>query len=335
MLVSVCIPVYKGEQFLWRCLESIAVQTFRDFEIIVVDDCSPGTNEKGWNCKKICKVFSRQYKQKINFVRNSRNMGCIDARRTAVYEAKGKYIFCLDVDDCLTPDCLEVMVKTSEEKNADIVQCGAKVVFANDSDENVIHSDADLNNKKNMQNKANLLYEGELSGNEVFDFSVINLKINFFVWGKLILRQVFLDAFEKIPPCYCVWGEDYLIYFFVTYFAKKYIGIKNELYVYSVDTGISSGQRIEDLVRWEKVCSVSSAFAIIFDAIANEEIEITSEQKDAVQRQCNTYVLSTYRYYKYFCNEDIKPEAWDMFCEYWGSDYVNNILIASGEKEKL
>ena len=333
MLISVCIPVYKGEQFLWRCLESLAAQTFRDFEIIVVDDCSPGLDEKGWNCKKICKVFSRKYKQKINYFRNSRNMGCIDARRNAVYEAKGKFIFCLDVDDVLKPECLEVLAKTQEEKNADIVQCGAEVVFAKDADSE--HSEADVNNKNNMERKANLLFEGELLGKEVFDFSVINHKINFFVWGKLVLRQVFLDAFEKIPPCYCVWGEDYLIYFFVTYFAKKYVGIKDKLYVYSVDTGISSGQKIEDLTRWEKVCSVSSVFSIIFDSIENENLELSDGQKDAVRRQCNTYVLSTYRYFKYFCIEEIKPQAWEMFCDYWGKSYVEKILIASGEKENL
>ena len=143
MLISVCIPVYNGEQFLFRCLQSLANQTFKDFEIVVVDDCSPGTEEKGLNCKKICKVFSRKYKQKINYFRNSRNMGCIDARRNAVYEAKGKYIFCLDVDDVLEPECLEIMAKTAEEKNADIVQCGAKVVFAKNDDAE--HSEADLN----------------------------------------------------------------------------------------------------------------------------------------------------------------------------------------------
>ena len=110
-MISVCIPVYNSEKYLLKCLESLANQTFKDFEVIVIDDCSSGTNESGWNCKKICKVFSKQTKFKVLYYRSYRKLGCLESRRNATYHAKGDYIFFLDSDDSLKPECLEKLYK--------------------------------------------------------------------------------------------------------------------------------------------------------------------------------------------------------------------------------
>lgn len=335
MLISVCVPVYNGEKFLRRCLDSVAAQTYKDFEIIVVDDCSPGTDLNGWNCKKICKFFTKQTKVRVNLIRNSRNLGCIDSRRNAIYEAKGDYIFCLDCDDAIKPDCLEKMAAKALETKADIVQCGAEVIFANDEVGATEHDEADIRNLESMQQKANSLYDGVLLNEACFNSAVVEHQVVFFVWGKLINRDVFISAWEQIPPSYCVWGEDYVIYFYVSYFAKKYAGIKDELYVYSIDTGISSKQYIDTLEKWKKICSVSSAFSMIYVAIDNANISLDQVQLEAVHRQCNTYVLTTLRYLKYFVAEELKKEAYEVLCDYWGEEYVQKIIEASGEKLEL
>jgi len=338
MLISICIPVYNGEKFLRRCLDSIASQTFKDFEIVVVDDCSSGTDDKGWNCKKICKVFTKQNKIKVNYLRNSRNMGSIDARRNAVYEAKGEYIFCVDCDDALKPECLAVLAEKLKETKADIIQCGADVVFASDEvckdeiNHQIKHSDFEIENRDGWQKKVNRLIEGEVLYPDLFNTTITGNKIFFGMWGKLINREVFISAFEQIPPCYCVWGEDYVLYFYLAYFAKKYVGIKDKLYLYSVDTGISADIKIDKLEKWTKICTAASAFAIIFGAINSGEIQITSEQHEAVQIQCNLYVLSEFRYFKYFVSDELKKAAWEVFCEYWGKDYLEKTLLDAGEK---
>jgi len=317
MLISICIPVYNGEKYLRKCLDSIAVQGFKDFEIVVVDDGSTGQNEKGWNCKKICKVFTKDTKVKVNYLRNNKNLGSLEARRNAIYEAKGEYILCVDCDDVLEPDCLSKFAEKTSETKADIIQCGAKV----------------SKNNQLVEEKANLLFEGRLTGKEIFENSIESKKINFFLWGKLIKRDLFITAWESIPPCYCVWGEDFLIYFYLAYFAQSYFGFKDKLYVYSVDTGISSVEKIDSLEKWEKLCSVSSAFAIIFDSINNETTTVKPEQRDAIQRQCNTYALLLFRYLKEMVTEDIREEAFNIFCEYWGNEYIQKILEASGESK--
>lgn len=334
MLVSVCIPVFNGEKYLRRCLDSVAAQTFCDFELIVVDDCSSGCDENGFNCKKICKLFSKQTKIKLSYVRHSRNLGCVEARRTAVYESSGKYIFCLDCDDAIKPNALELLCNKANESDYDVVQCGAEVFFMNQN-EKTASSSAEQKNFESVCKKTNLLSEQPLFNSSIFDVAIINNRINLFVWGKLIKKDVFVQAFEKIPNMFCVFGEDYLISFFAAYFAKSYIGIKDKLCLYSVDTGISSSMRIENLERWEKICSVASIFSVIFDELSCGGIELSKEQSQVVHRQCNGYVLSCFRYLKYFCSDSIKKQAFSLMCEYWGKDYVKKVLSANGESFDL
>lgn len=331
MFISVCIPVFNGEKFLRRCLDSVAVQTFRDFEIIVVDDCSCGRDENGFDCRKICKVFTKQTKIKVNYVRHGKKLGCIESRRTAIYEARGKYIFCLDCDDAIKPNTLELLYNKAIENDFDIVQCGTEVFFVNSETEQNRNSKAEQSNFENVCKKTNCLIEQPLFDFQIFNASIVDHSINLFVWGKLIKKEVFVRAYEKIPNVFCVFGEDYLISFFVAYCAKSYVGIKEKLCLYSVDTGISSSLRIENIERWEKICSVASVFSIIFDEVNCGELELTQEQLQAIHRQCNTYVLSCFRYLKYFVSEPIKKQAFSLMCEYWGKDYVEKILNASGE----
>ena len=157
MLISVCIPVFNGEKFLRRCLDSVAVQTFRDFEIIVVDDCSCGCDESGFDCKKICKIFTKQTKIKVNYVRHNKNLGCIEARRTAIYEARSKYIFCLDCDDAIKPNTLELLYNKATENDFDIVQCGTEVFFVNPDSEQSRNVVAGVKLPKNAGEKFPLL----------------------------------------------------------------------------------------------------------------------------------------------------------------------------------
>ncbi len=331
MLVSVCIPVFNGEKFLRHCLDSVAAQTFRDFEVIVVDDCSGGRDQNGFDCKKLCKIFTKQTKIKVKYVRHGRNLGCIEARRTAIYEARGKYIFCLDCDDAIKPETLELLCSKASEGDFDIVQCGTEVFFVNPESEKTRNSAAEQGNFEHVKKKTNLLVEQPLFGSGIFNAAIVDRSINLFVWGKLIKKEVFVRAYEKIPNVFCVFGEDYLISFFVTYFAKSYVGIKEKLCLYSVDTGISSSMRIETLERWEKICSVSSVFSVIFDEANSGGLVLTQEQLKAVHRQCNTYVLNCFRYLKYFVSDAIKKQAFSLMCEYWGKDYVEKVINAGGE----
>lgn len=101
-LVSIIVPVYKVEPYLKRCLDSILNQTYKNIEIILVDDGSPD------NCPQICDEYAAKDNRII--VIHQENGGLSAARNVGTKKAKGDYIFYLDSDDSIEKDCIDVMV---------------------------------------------------------------------------------------------------------------------------------------------------------------------------------------------------------------------------------
>lgn len=114
-LVSIIVPVYKSEEYLAACMDSIFAQTYEELEIILVDDGSPDT------CPALCDGYGAQYP----FVQviHQENGGLWKARNTGIRAAKGDYICFVDSDDELgDPDCIAQMITCAERAKADIVQ---------------------------------------------------------------------------------------------------------------------------------------------------------------------------------------------------------------------
>ncbi|MBN2754705.1 MAG: glycosyltransferase family 2 protein [Candidatus Goldbacteria bacterium] len=107
-MISVIVPVYKVEQYLPKCVDSIVNQTYQDIEIILVDDGSPD------NCPAICDEYAR--KDKRVKVIHKINGGLSDARNAGIKEASKNYIIFLDGDDWLQEECL-IRLKTVIEKS--------------------------------------------------------------------------------------------------------------------------------------------------------------------------------------------------------------------------
>lgn len=113
-LVSVIIPVYKVEQYLKRCVDSVLAQTLEELQIILVDDGSPD------NSPAICDEYARN-DSRIQVV-HKKNGGLSSARNAGMKLAAGKYLFFLDSDDWLEKDGLELLVNTAEHYNVDFVR---------------------------------------------------------------------------------------------------------------------------------------------------------------------------------------------------------------------
>ena len=96
--ISVIIPVYNTEKYLKRCLDSIINQTFKDIEIIIVDDCSPGYCG---NCKDIAEGYKDS---RIIYTRNEKNSGSAWSRINGFNYSHGKYIHFVDSDDWLADE---------------------------------------------------------------------------------------------------------------------------------------------------------------------------------------------------------------------------------------
>lgn len=113
--ISVIMPIYNVEPYLRECLDSILAQTFRDFEVLAVDDGS--TDSSG--------AILDEYAAKDSRVKpiHQANAGAAAARNNGMAQAQGKYLMFLDSDDFFEPDMLEKMYQKAEETNADIVSC--------------------------------------------------------------------------------------------------------------------------------------------------------------------------------------------------------------------
>lgn len=119
--ISVIIPVYRVENYLTACLDSISSQTFRDFELILVDDGSPDS------CGAMCDAYAADHPN--TRVLHQANAGLSQARNNGVKIAHGEYITFVDSDDLVTPDYLQYLWDLKETYGSE-VSVGCALRFA-------------------------------------------------------------------------------------------------------------------------------------------------------------------------------------------------------------
>ncbi len=327
--ISICIPVYNTEQVLLRCLDSVAGQTFGDFEIVILNDCSPGHDDEGNSCKKIVKAFKKQLKKRhlknpVEYLEHETNKGIVITRKDLAYAAHGEYIFMLDSDDYLPPDALQNLVEGlnqlgEQNQTADIIQ-GKACTFNLDADGNPNFLDKD---------RGKIAFKN-ITGHDIFESAFVELSISCYLWAKLIRREVFLDALEFIPDVYCILAEDFLISFFIMRLAKSYLGIDKYVYNYCVSTGISSKVIITSLDRWEQCCSVASVFTTIF-SWEQEQTELTgtsplsNEEIKAITGFAVGYLKNNLEQLRRAVHPDIREQAHKILEDFWGESFVKRI----------
>ena len=113
--VSIIVPVYKAEQYLHRCIDSILSQSFTDWECILVDDGSPDSSGA------ICDEYAQKY-ARIRVI-HKENGGVSSARNVALERIAGEWLTFVDSDDCLYPNALQRWVEVAEHNNLDLIQC--------------------------------------------------------------------------------------------------------------------------------------------------------------------------------------------------------------------
>ena len=114
MKVSVIVPVYNTEKYLKNCIDSLLKQNFEDYEIIVINDLSPG------NAEEIIKSYNDK---KIVYIKNKTNKGIGYNRNLGIKKAKGEYVCFIDSDDYVKEDFISKMYNYSKENNLDLCVC--------------------------------------------------------------------------------------------------------------------------------------------------------------------------------------------------------------------
>lgn len=120
-MVSIIIPIYNVAPYVQKCIESVICQIYTDIECIIVNDCTTD------NSIDICKKITDNYcgPIKFSFINHTQNRGLSAARNTGINAAKGDYIFFLDSDDWISPDCIHKMVDViNNDKSIEMVMGG-------------------------------------------------------------------------------------------------------------------------------------------------------------------------------------------------------------------
>lgn len=171
-MISIIIPVYKVEKYLDRCVQSVVDQTYKNLEIILVDDGSPD------NCPNICD----KWKNKDSRVRviHKKNGGLSDARNAGIEIATGKYIAFVDSDDYIKPEMYEKLYFAINEYKADMAICNLQCV---DDEGNLID--------KNIQRLP--IKKEVISGREIVANQIWKEKGWYWivVWSRLYSRKLF------------------------------------------------------------------------------------------------------------------------------------------------
>lgn len=194
--LSIIVPCYNVEKYLAKCLESIINQTYKDLEIICVND---GSSDRSLDiienfAKKDCRVK----------VVNQKNQGISVARNEGVRNATGKYISFVDSDDYIDEETYESALKTIEETNVDMVCWGAKVELADTSK---------INSKK--INKAEKYHKIKKTG--MFkDLEEVAKNVPYTVWNKLYKKDIILENRIEFPKGKCFEDNEFFLKYLIS-----------------------------------------------------------------------------------------------------------------------
>ena len=223
MKVSIIVPVYNASAFIKNCIDSVKSQTMTEgVECILIDDCSTDNT-----LDIIQSIINGNVNGNVNFflLRQERNQGPSAARNRGIREAKGEYVFFLDADDTIMPDCIESLYSLAKEHDADYVQGKYQ--------SSCLHEGWEVQKVQEVQD-ASLVQKRELPSalsdrREIKRLLLNHNKLLFAPHNRLVRRQMIIDNSlffnEQIKV-----REDFLWMTFVAKYVKKFASCDKPTY---------------------------------------------------------------------------------------------------------
>lgn len=244
-IIDVFIPVYNAEKYLDKCLNSIVKQTiFEKLDIVIIDD---GSTDHSMD---IISKYSSEYSN-IRAFRQT-NKGLAFARQAGILAflqkntKRGKYFYTADSDDFLSPQMLEILLKTAEENNSDFTYCD-------------YHFYPHAITTKAKWYKT---YQKKL------DWQLIERNTQ--PWNKLI-RWDLSDSIH-LPDIWPVYGDS--VYVDLLVHAKKIVSIKDKLYYYRVGHPSMSGEYIGRLEFFQHVSGLANKQMDFISDLNNDDLNL-------------------------------------------------------------
>lgn len=237
--VSVIIPLYNVEKYIGECLDSVLAQTFKDFEVIVVDDCSTDSSPA------IVESYAPKFGGRLILLHMKKNSGSAGFPRNKGIEfARGDYVYFFDSDDTITPTALEELYSLAKEYDADVVQCEKYYDVPEDS-----WYDAELRKRLKPYNYLTgekILIHKPLVGENNFEERIKFFRQKKLIWNVVVqlIRREFIIK-NNIKFC-DIFAEDMLFSICELCAAKKYVVVPNAVYYYRTKrSGSTMTMRLE------------------------------------------------------------------------------------------
>ena len=285
-LVSIIVPAYNAAAYLEECIQSLQKQTYKNIEIIIVNDGSTdGT-------KEICDSFSYSNVQVIH----KKNGGVSSARNAGIRKAAGEYIAFVDSDDYVVPEYIKTLLELIEEYDGDIAVCGFVRTGKRQIEKPQI--------EKPQAKKENTAWV--LSGKEALNQLYSPQRLYYIVcWNKLYKAGIFADiAFPE-----GILHEDEAVIYKLYHAARKIVFTKMPLYYYYMsDSSIMRGE-----YKVERI-------GILY--IYLERMKMFSQDGNAsmADNSCKQCMVAALMHY-YFCKRDKRipkkkaKECLAIFCK--------------------
>lgn len=269
--VSIIIPMYNAEKYIAVCLESILVQTFQSFEVIVVDDCSTD------NSLAIAESYLEKFGGQMTLIELEKNTGYEGSapRNIGLENSRGEYVFFVDADDFLVETALEILYTAATQYSADVVYTSHYYFHTEEGKVQEISYKESFDNEKIILSVDN--------SEENFRQLFAENGIYHMPWTKFVVRKFLLE--NKIEFPMIISGSDFIWTIQVVYYAKRFLRLPIALYFHNEN--IESATRKKDIPR-KKIVNTVKAF--VMGAKALQDL---SNKIDLLKRDKNYLLLAT------------------------------------------
>ena len=297
--VSIIVPVYGVEKYIYKCLDSLVKQSLKEIEVIVVND---GTKD---NSQKIIDKYVKKYPDKIkSFIKENGGQG--SARNYGLEKASGEYIGYVDSDDFVEKDMYKKLYNKAKENNYDIVVCGNYNVSEDYQNKNI---DAFINNyNTDLEN----IFFGKMA-----------------VWNKIYKRDILIK--NKLEFKEKVWYEDLAFTLKAIMNSNTFAFIDEPLYDYLIREGSTMNNS-----NVQRNLEILDAFNDILSYIQHNKKEEYFSKIEFLAID-HIYISAIVRVLKAEADDKVKRETINKLIDYMNKkfpNYKNNKYINTLSKNR-
>lgn len=267
MLVSICVPVYKVEKQIERCVVRLMEQSYDDLEFVFVDDHSPDSSMQ--KLQALIEMYP-QRKSQVKIINHKCNRGLSAARNTALSHCMGDFVLHVDSDDYLAIDAVKLLVERQKETGADIVT-GQAIQITND----------------NMH----VIERPQFRNHDDFVEDIIIPSIRHAIWGRLIRKTLYTENNIAAKEGVNI-GEDLQVMAQLAFYATKLESVWDVVYYYDCTNGLSYMNQY-DTQHIKRLTQDTASMEIVRDFFIGKSDKFQNQAEGYLR----DYYLKLMRYY--------------------------------------